>query len=349
MHMRNEKGQMVVFLAAGFAFFLILFSIILNSSVLTYQKVKMQNTLDLAVKTAAQLQRDHLNTINAYNRAILPHLIAYEANLANPLWLYPCGPPASCPLCSTCRKYDAGTRIFLGAMYKGFRDPYADSIINEIKNTNKKAYDAILQVLLNAYNLPGDIKAVIKKKYGNVPESKKLADIYNTEKFDFDGNGKMETIKDRFNLNDSMVGYPLFKPEVEIKYLPYFYYYYHSTCGLMGNKCTVWWIPLVMPATGRIFKDKGSHEPHFFTMLEYYPIHDLNLFNILKRKETDRKTGLTKEKIFSEKYSMAVASMARPIDGDINDIKDYKDAELVGVSDKEKFKLKDWKLDFYMH
>lgn len=379
MKARREKGQIAIFFAVAFVFFLSLYMIVVSSTVLTAKKINLQTSLDLAVKAAAQVQTNHLNQIIEYNKQIHQEWIQLEVNLNNPWhWKYtPCGGYAWCCIGtlsdppSQCKKKDDAARLMIFLDYWKKRTALAMSIRNEIEKTNSKAYEASLEILLKENHIPQDFKKVLEKSFGGTyPEAKLLASIYDTRTFRFKEKESEETLKERIEYNDQVKKMGLFSYEDDNKMVLYTgWKYKRCSCGsplvpywaFSGPKLSKKkYSPVGLPKVrGRYYKIKqtnDSPEPFFFTTLAYDPVYDFNIFKIFRVK-WDESKALTAVKtidkrLFKKRQKMILAAMARPVGGDINSDTKYsfEKTELMGIADIGKIKIEPQEdLKYFLH
>ena len=68
--MKRNSGQLAIGLAFSFATVLAMFLLVFQSSILTREKMKLQQTTDLAALVAGEVQRRNLNRIQELNEEI---------------------------------------------------------------------------------------------------------------------------------------------------------------------------------------------------------------------------------------------------------------------------------------
>src|SRR5437764_657897 len=68
--LRNESGQMTIFIALIFQVLFVFFAMVINISLLVHDKINLQNSVDLGAYYAAERQAEILNEIAHINYQI---------------------------------------------------------------------------------------------------------------------------------------------------------------------------------------------------------------------------------------------------------------------------------------
>lgn len=81
---QQRRGQVATFFALSFVMVMVFLLIVLNTGLMTRDKIKIQNTADLAALVGANVQRFNLNRIDEINDKIETTYLFFEGLLANP-------------------------------------------------------------------------------------------------------------------------------------------------------------------------------------------------------------------------------------------------------------------------
>ncbi len=230
--MKKDQGQIAIGLAFAFTAILALFGLVFNSSVITREKMKLQQTTDFAALVAADVQRRNLNKIRELNQEIeaaylttVPSLIPSYCSLfglVSPTDKITTtaaaatitgSTPATCD--QACDAIDNFTRDQYIKIYETFRTLKASEIFKIVMEANDRAFDRALDTFLTPQNLPFGLKRVLENRYGSSLTSSALKSEYN--------NGKL---KESLEISDSNRDIPLFIPAHELRAFIYPDYFY---------------------------------------------------------------------------------------------------------------------------
>jgi hypothetical protein len=273
--------------------FMVFLAMIINAGLLTRDRMKLQNTADLAALVGGNVQRFNLNTIGDLNDAIETAYIATQALLANPITSSPCA--MQFKTCSSaggsCQVYCKGAdREFASAVaatYSATQAFYMNQIMSIVQHANGKAYEYAKKTALAAPNMPIDIKRqLLKASGGNLPGVEQMVKEYDrgSLQYDYAMDGQVESLRDIYKIsaNDQQ---PLFIPDVEIMILLTFMWDYNPACeGILASGGDG---PCYIGSPGGIeipkivayrIKDTGDLTPSFITAVSYSPQY---LFNFI--------------------------------------------------------------------
>lgn len=188
----RSSGQVAVGLAFTFMAFLAFFALVFQSSLLTREKMKLQQTNDLATLVGAQVQREALNEIiksneaieAAYNKASL----ALKAPLCATLFAFGAGNPTamssiaaattfgvklslqdiSADTCQqACNQWDTFFRARIIDLYLATRNAHAKRITDILSKANTVAGAQAKKVFFAPENLPLRLRLKFQKHFGN--------------------------------------------------------------------------------------------------------------------------------------------------------------------------------------
>ena len=337
MKKNNQKGQVAIFFAVGFVFFIVLLSVIINSSIITAQKIRLQNTADkAAVITASYLGKRIIDTINKYNRYIEDLWRTAQIQLLTPYY-YPCfnNPEIMCKTtacnCKTfCKNSDKAVYNKISRIYEAARLPLAQEIRSLMSDGYKYAYqEAVMSVVMDEHSLPIDILNYYKEN-GGYPGADALIKNYETKNIKF--RDKLVSLKDIYYTPEPKKGdgswIPLFedninetKPESRPFIVPVWHYVPCTGCSWLTSDPTQCYIPL-MPLPNKknslvkILKTTPK-EVFYLVMIQYQPLHSFNIFNIKFRNDDSMPTATGKRPyLFADRDVMTAFALAKP-DGSV--------------------------------
>ncbi|HLG18208.1 MAG TPA: Tad domain-containing protein [Bdellovibrionota bacterium] len=130
--MRKPKGQVALGLAFSFTAVLAVFGLVFNSSLITREKMQLQQTTDFAALVAADVQRHNLNRIRDYNEGIETAFEVLQSITMAPI-----------PMCAL--KFIRGGTTYVGLL----RDtaPYTALSTADVSDLTKKASEAASEEL----------------------------------------------------------------------------------------------------------------------------------------------------------------------------------------------------------
>ena len=372
--MKSPKGQLSIGLAFVFTAVLAFFGLVFNSSMITRDKMKLQQTTDFAALVAADVQRRNLNAIRKLNQDIE---IAYQATiiLLQPNYCLINGLAA--PRISTesissingitggaagtcdqaCDDYDSWVRKkIIQAVYDFPRNQLASHAIKIVTEANQKANEKVLETFLTPKNIPFSFRKSLEEKWGNQLSLSTMLSAYS--------NGQFE---DQFTIVESYKEYPLFLPKEEPRmFLALDHNYFEGACpnpitGL--HPCCLYggvsFIPKIYPTVAKIVRD-GDYTTSYLAAAEYSPVKTqvdktfaLYLQNPDPNMRASSKTPVEdlrgkKIKLFGNKTAIAAMAFAKPYGGtfpvggnilnplDFGDIgKEFEGSKLIGIADKD--------------
>lgn len=274
----KQRGQLAVGLAFAFTMVLAMFGMVYNSTLTTREKIKLQQTTDLAAQQGAQVQRDYLNSIRKANEFIEKEYRSLVKDLQIPhCWkdiLVPIGSDhitvtrfvryrtgintATC--LDACYQYDRFKRTQILADYRRKQAQAASAIIQVITEANQIAHESALDVALTPRNLP----LRLQRKWGD-----KLGPNFSLSM------AQSEYRREASNPNkdiefSSNLDAPLFFPKVETSLVPYVIHSYTLTPYL--TSCSI----LFPPSAGTTLVNKkivreGKYRTSFLFAAKYNP------------------------------------------------------------------------------
>lgn len=189
--MRRERGQLAVGLALSFTAICAIFGLIMNSAMITREKMKLQQTTDFATIVAANVQRENLHHIQKRNEEIEAlYLAAYQVVALNWADIDIILPTPQIPrevfiaavetktqgqvVPTSCAQggidYDHWVRenIYV-PQYKALRDLLANDITNVVYKANETAHEHVLRAFLIDQNLPHGLRRILAQTIGKNP------------------------------------------------------------------------------------------------------------------------------------------------------------------------------------
>ncbi len=291
-HQQKQHGQVVTFFALSFSFFLVLLMMLINTGILTRDRIKLQNSADLAALVGANVQRINLNEVGKINDSIETAYIATQAALSNPFTSSPCtyngatcnSTAGACNL--VCRSQDNIARALIIEGYLAHHSYAASQIGAIVSGANAIAYDLAKRTALAGPNLPVDIRRAIRKRYGgNFPSATDMVRQYDRSglQFDYSGTGDVSPLNAIYTVaaNDSQ---PLFEADVDQGVLIGYIGIYNPCASgplvvLDASPCFIGnWAPILPIPVPKTIEDKGSITPAFMVSLAYSPQFNFNLF-----------------------------------------------------------------------
>jgi hypothetical protein len=334
MKTRNQKGQIAIFFAVGFVFFLVLFLLVVNSSILTAQKMKIQHTADISAIAASAYLVNVANRANSLNRAIEDLYKFTQIQLLNPVG-YHCviNPAINCTLtgctCAvTCSGKDAIWKKFWLGFYTGWRTILAMKVRAQFEDGYKEAYKLVQDVALSKENLPADILHYYKE-HGGYPGIEALKKSYEAKTIKFKGN--FASLKDIYYIPEPKTAdgdwLPLYREDIgesidesRLFITPKWVYNFCNVVSLFCNDPTPCLrspipIPIPVPTSVKVLK-VGSKEVFYFSAISYQPLNALNLFRIPFKQPDNFVFAQKKRKyLFSESQTLTAIALAKPADG----------------------------------
>lgn len=185
---QSNNGQLAIGLAFIFMAFLALFSMIFQSSLLVREKIKLQQSVDYAALTGAQIQRAALDKIHDINSSILTDYYTTLAllNLPDCAILLAAGTspytvtntafnitqdPTALTDCSTaCNAFEKYKHNKIIDSYNFIRQKKAEQIMNIIANTNGLTHEHVVNQIIHPNNLPQRLRYQVQQKLGKNPD-----------------------------------------------------------------------------------------------------------------------------------------------------------------------------------
>lgn len=306
---RRPAGQVIITLLGAYIFFLVLAAIVLNSALLTQEKIKLQNTADIGAFAAAEVQRLKLNRIRQANRVIEALWRQTQMKLLLP---GPCYMPwANCLTtvdCHICPMLDALQNGLIMQDYLGQWLQYRDLLLGprdqrqgngsrelqgDILNANLQAGIAALENSLLEKNLPPQLAEQLRKTFGgHYPPLETLLRLYTDPQEqgpdlglgDLNGDRRSDTLKEVYQPIEAFSHLPFSKWQVEIRPTQGWLYYYQPTwaaCGAAAPnakpviQCSRATIPIPVWALARIIPNwpLGGIPTRFYTDPEFKPLY----------------------------------------------------------------------------
>ena len=285
---KNNSGQIAVGLAFIFMTFLAMFALIFQSSLLTREKMKLQQTVDLGSLAGASVQRVGLDKIHEINESLDRRFRELQVAIKVPpsaKLFFPVGIRKRIELQvfvqsvvpfskvgATCnqivRSYDRFIRDKLIEAYKLERKFKASQIMSVVQKANTIGHEYALNVLLNPRNLPIRMQNRLKTTYGSLPSTRSAIDDYQRGQF-------QEDLNFITSGNFSSDSVPLFVPKNEIRTLKYTLsrsQYINSPS--VEDSCLVstpGFIPVAKQLEVRVAKAEDSPPSHFLALALYNP------------------------------------------------------------------------------
>ncbi|MCI5073191.1 hypothetical protein MRY82_09670 [bacterium] len=177
--------------------FLALFSMVFQSSMLVREKIKLQQSVDYAALTGAQIQRAALDKIHEINSTILESFYATQAALIPSPCLMLQAMTSSSPTamsssafaitndptaigsCSgACQAFDKFVRKQIIRGYETYRSSHVSNIIDIIENTNGLTHEHVVSQIIHTPNLPQRLRHQVQKTLGQNPTLENLKTAY---------------------------------------------------------------------------------------------------------------------------------------------------------------------------
>ncbi|MFH1017572.1 MAG: Tad domain-containing protein [Pseudomonadota bacterium] len=346
--MRRERGQLTLGMAAGFAMALAILGLVLRSGMITREKMKLQQTSDLAALVAADTQRNWLNRLREINQEIDKLYREFNtAILANPT---PCLTIAAAiaggwdcirlpkvadmlssvdipgaasnalpPMCQTsCPHFDNFYRATLVTAYGIKQAMLMGLAVKVIEQANQVANDDALATFLAPPNLPFGLQKILDRKYnGNVTTA--------AVRQDYDSG----RLSDTYAVIDANKDLPLFQAKLEgrsFKWPTALYASFFTPppattcfCAPVGTG-----YPGLAMVAGKITKT-GDYQTSFFTGVQYTPRkEDIEKFGLFYKQADSKRPYFGEESqdssgaklpLFTQRRSMAALSLAKPYGG----------------------------------
>lgn len=318
----NSSGQMAVFFAIAFTFFLVMMMTIINAGILTRDRIKLQKTADLAALIGANVQRLNLDQIGEHNRDIKKYFEYTRLFLKEPITASFCfqkqitcgeSPTRECKyFCSSMDSAIAEAQLNL---YHAKHTQYMNQMLMMIHDTNAKAFEYATLTALGGPNLPHDVRrTILKKQGGRYPTLNKMKQRYESGGFHYDYNndGDYERLKDIYSITNLHPA-PLYKPKLETKKMWTFIGQYAPCVVLLAFDAATpcWqWKYLLKPGELPVrIQDAGGLTPAFFNEIKYSPQYDFNLFKFPIKMGPDRDNPFVPGKVVQGKNANSLAML----------------------------------------
>lgn len=193
-HNNNNHGQLAIGLAFIFMAFLALFSMVFQSSMLVREKIKLQQSVDYAALTGAQIQRAALDKIHALNEDILEKFYVTQSALIPSSFIFFSGsnPVSTSALVfsitndatanSGCggaaQALDKFVRKQIIRAYQTYRSQRVEQIMDIINNTNGLTHELVINQIIHTPNLPQRLRHQVIKSMGQNPNIASLQASY---------------------------------------------------------------------------------------------------------------------------------------------------------------------------
>ncbi|HMQ11682.1 MAG TPA: hypothetical protein PKC21_09155 [Oligoflexia bacterium] len=174
--------------------FLALFSMVFQSSMLVREKIKLQQSVDYAALTGAQIQRAALDKIHALNEDILEKFYATQSALipssfiafsgSNPVstsaivFSITNDPGANTGCGGAAQALDKFVRKKIVRAYETYRGQRVDQIMDIIENTNGLSHEHVVSQIIHTPNLPQRLRHQVIKAMGQDPNIDSLQASY---------------------------------------------------------------------------------------------------------------------------------------------------------------------------
>ena len=276
----RNRGQIAVGLAFVFMTFIALFALVFQSSLLTRERMKLQQTTDMATMVGANVQRNALNQIREINRDIeKAYRTTRDALRVLPcieLWSTSGGVTTlmsaranfvsgkASPTCQlACKNYDKAIRSKIIKGYEAYRNAQVGQINNILVEANGVAKDYAERSFFSASKLPFRLRHLLQKKLGKNPSSTSVRSQFTS--------GAIDDHIQLLSTGDLENGeLPLFVPKEEKRRFTYTKSFsveqapHFSTCSFPSPS-----FPVVKQTKAKVGRHEDSYHTHFTTLAVY--------------------------------------------------------------------------------
>ncbi len=283
--MKRDHGQLALGLAFMFTASLAIFSLVFQSSLITREKMQLQQTSDFAALTASDVQRRYLNTIRELNQRIeneykdlqkwlkinvMPSMAAMCTNYevatayAEMFSAFSKKNDSKGDVCDKgCGGFDSFMKNARIAQFQAAQTNYARQIVALLQEANQKAFDVTLETYLVPENMPVMLRGWLENKFGRKLTLRDVQAEY----------AKGGDLKKKYDIRPVSSVW-LFEPKIEERIFPVDHTVY-NTIYVYGEPVAcapLYAYPLPQPSLAKIVR-KGNFTTNYIAAVKYSPVN----------------------------------------------------------------------------